>query len=423
MAALKLKERWDEYKQLPSHDEEGGVRLPSSPLPGDDDDDVSMLDTQIPGIVRPKRPKRKGCCVCCGLNCSLFWKAFGIVLLLLTLWNGFKLIKWAVTPSPTGLESMPKYSSSLGCDSAPYIYGDAKTSYTIPVGSSKPNHALTIRGAAVGTLVIAEAPVDATNIALEMTLRTDDQSLLSSVRMDIESTTDPLTHAALTTPLFIDPHKSCMRYDMTLYVPSTLKTLELSMYSVTQIQFHPDAHITLDNLLVKMNGMGENNMFLPNAGVRATNMDVGSSSGWIVGDMAIVNSTSVTTMNGNCVANVHLHPAPPINPEHPEPAYLITTHGNGRADFFYESDHAYPHRPIVSSHTSTRNGDLYLTYKNAEYSGSIDLRAQSYTAHGMQVSHLGQTEDGAKTLPWVGNKDGGDKLVISSPKGWVGLYF
>ena len=53
-------------KPLPS-DEEGGIRLPNSPVPGDSDD-VSMLDTQIPGAVRTKRPKRKGCCICCGLE-------------------------------------------------------------------------------------------------------------------------------------------------------------------------------------------------------------------------------------------------------------------------------------------------------------------------------------------------------------------
>jgi hypothetical protein len=142
--------------------------------------------------------------------------------------------------------------------------------------------------------------------------------------------------------------------------------------------------------------------------------------------MAIVNSTTITTAQGDCVANVHVRPAPSINQDHLEPAYLTTTHGNGRTDFFYENDHAYPHRPIVSSHTSARKGDLYLTYKNAEYSGSIDLKAQSYTAHGMQgsaVSHPGQVGEGAKALPWVGDKDGGDKLVIKSPKGWVGLYF
>lgn len=330
-------------------------------------------------------------------------------------------------PSPTGLEAMPKYSSSLGCSSAPYIYGGAKASYTIPVGSSKPNHALTIRGGAVGTLVIAEASADASDITLEMTLRTDDQSLLNSVKMDIPDSNLPglFTQAALTTPLLIDPRKSCMRYDITLYVPSTLKTLQLSTYSVTQIQFHQDAHITLDNLLVMMYGMDEHNMLLPSAGIRATNMDVSSYRGWIVGDMAIVNSTAITTENGDCVANVHVHPAPPINHQHPEPVYLTTTHGNGRADLFYENDHAHPHRPIVSSHNSARKGDLYLTYKDAEYSGSIDLKAQSYTARGMQgsaVSHPGQGDD-AKGLPWVGNKDGGDRLVIRSPKGWVGLYF
>lgn len=29
-------------------------------------------------------------------SCTLFWKAFGIVLLGFTLWNGFKLIQWAM---------------------------------------------------------------------------------------------------------------------------------------------------------------------------------------------------------------------------------------------------------------------------------------------------------------------------------------
>ena len=320
---------------------------------------------------------------------------------------------------------MPQYSSSLGCSSAPYIYSGAKASYTIPVGSSKPNHAFSIRGAAVGTLVIAEASADAIDITLEMTLRTDDQSLLNSVKIDVPAPglADRSTNAALTTPLFVDPHKSCMRYDMTLYVPSTLKTLEISTHSVTQVQFHPDARIMLDNLLVKMYAKDENNMLLPSIGVRAINMEVNSYRGWIVGDMAIVNSTTVTTAQGDCVANVHVHP---INQEHPEPAYLSTTHGNGRADFFYENDHAYPHRPIVSSHISARKGDLYLTYKNAEYNGTIDLKARNYISHGMQgsvTSRPGQDGDGAKTLPWVGNKDGGDKLAISSPVGWVGLYF
>jgi hypothetical protein len=321
---------------------------------------------------------------------------------------------------------MPKYSSSLGCSSAPYIYSGAKVSYTIPVWS-KPNHALSIRGAAVGTLVIAEASADASDITLEMTLRTDDRSLLSGVKLDVPISDLPgvLTEATLTTPLFVDPHKSCMRYDITLYVPSTLKTLQLSTYSVTQIQFHQDAHITLDNLLVRMYAMDENNMFLPTASIRATNMDVSAYRGWVVGDMAIVNSTTISTDKGDCVANVHVHPTAPVNQAHPEPAYLTTTHGNGRADFFYVNDHAYPHRPIVSWHNSVRNGDLYLTYKDAEYNGPINLRAQSYSARGMQgagASHPGQG-DGTKALPWAGNKDGGDKLAISSPKGWVGLYF
>lgn len=318
---------------------------------------------------------------------------------------------------------MPQYSLSLGCASAPYLYGDAKASYAIPVGTSKPHHTLNIHGAAVGTLVIAQAPAGASDITLEMMLRTDDKALLNNVEMDISSVSLTHTQAALATPLYIDHYKSCMRYDLTLYVPSTLKTLDISTHSITQIKFQPDAHIALDKLLVKMYAMDNNNMLLPSSGVRAMNLDIDAFRGWIVGDIAIVNSTTVSTRNGDCVANVHVRPAPPVNKDHAEPAYLTTVHGSGRADFFYENDHAYPHRPIVSSHNSTRTGDLYLMYKDAEYNGPIDLKAKSYTAHGMLGAGPSPPGDATKPLRWAGNKDGGDKLVISSPRGWVGLYF
>ncbi|KAJ6475254.1 hypothetical protein C8R47DRAFT_694316 [Mycena vitilis] len=80
MVALKLKERWDDYKQI-STDEEGRVALGSSVYrdhdpEGNNDEAISLINTDIT-VTRPKR-KRAKCCMCCGLDCSLFWKAFGI---------------------------------------------------------------------------------------------------------------------------------------------------------------------------------------------------------------------------------------------------------------------------------------------------------------------------------------------------------
>ena len=43
-------------QQLPRNDEEGRVSLLT------EEDDVSMHDTQIPGAIRPKETRRKGCC-------------------------------------------------------------------------------------------------------------------------------------------------------------------------------------------------------------------------------------------------------------------------------------------------------------------------------------------------------------------------
>ena len=100
-------------------------------------------------------------------------------------------------------------------------------------------------------------------------------------------------------------------------------------------------------------------------------------------------------------------------------AHLETTTGSGRADVFYVSHPGQPHRPIDSVHRSRKMGDLYLTYKDAAFSGTVDLDARSFSASGLHdaVPRL------ADQLPWVGDKHGVDKMVVESKNGWVGLYF
>ena len=107
--------------------------------------------------------------------------------------------------------------------------------------------------------------------------------------------------------------------------------------------------------------------------------------------------------------------------EPPTLAKFQTTTGDGRSDIFYVSDHGSPHRTIEAHHRSSRNGDLYLTYKDAEFSGQVSLEAKSYTAYGLQGSVNGPNKD--IEPPWHGDKNGQDRLTIQSKNGWVGLYF
>lgn len=276
----------------------------------------------------------------------------------------------------------------------------------------------------MGTLTITSAAAGATDITLELTVRTDDAALLQGVSM---STTSPekattWTTATLNTPMAIDARSACMRFDATLHVPAALRSLQVNANSITQIRFDPHAELSLDTLAVHMAGGEERSMLELSAGVQAANMDVRARRGWIVGDVAIGNSTTITT-TGDCVANVHVRPSPPASDAKPAPAYLTTVHATGRTEYIYQSDPAHAHRPIVSSHSSTRGGDLYLTYKNAEYSGPVQLAAKSYTASGLQGSVSSMPGQVGKALPWVGSADGEDVLVINSRKGWVGLYF
>jgi len=428
MAALKLKERLDHYRQV-STEEEGRVAL-TSPGYRDEEDfemDASvtngLLDTEIPAAVRPKRHRAKGCCICCGINCGLFWKAFGTVLALFALWNTFKLIRWAFTTTPTGLENMPAYSTTLGCVAAPFIYKDAMTTITVPIGTDKSDHAVDILGSAVGTFVIAQGAANSTEVKYEMTLRTDNKALLDdvSVHFPILSENDPVENSRfqLSTP-FDASSSSCMRYDITMYVPPNLRILSVAPHTTTQVQFDPESHITLDTLFVTLYRTDINNMILPNPNIRSSQLTLEIFRGWIVGDASIGNLTQIKTQRGDGVTNVRVHPTPDHG-DLPARAELETVTGAGRTDIVYVSDKGYAHRPISSTHMSSRNGDIYLTYSDAEYNGYIDLRAKSYTARNMDG--VGTSKGGAQEdAHWVGDKDGGDTMSVKT-RAWVGLYF
>lgn len=114
---------------------------------------------------------------------------------------------------------------------------------------------------------------------------------------------------------------------------------------------------------------------------------------------------------------------PPLNIDNPEPITFKTHHGSGRTDVFYDSPKEFMHRPINNHHQSTRGGDLYLNYQKAEYSGPIVLKSRSHTAFGMQGSFPSPKGGEKPGLPWVGEKDGVDRMTVYTPSGWVGLYF
>ncbi|KAF5385827.1 hypothetical protein D9615_002464 [Tricholomella constricta] len=429
MAALKLKQRWDDYNPV-SSEEEGRVALSNtaplaSTTPYTDGDDAStgLLDPERPY----KRKRRTGCCICCGIDCTLFWKAFGIVVAGLAIWNAVKLIIWAVSDAPTGLELMPAFSSSLGCLTAPHIYNTSKMIMTARMGQQH-DHSFDIRGSAVGSFVIAQGDADLQDVKYEMTLRSVDAALLDDIHIqypDISEDGSVLNSRLLITTPRTGPEAGCMRYDIIMYVPPTLKKLHVASHTTMHIQFDAAADVELDNFYITMFSMSKDNLVFPNQGVRGNLLALEIYRGWIVGDVAVVNSTTITTQRGDGITNIRAHPTTPINPTDPDPAYFRTTTGAGRTDVFYITPKEF-RRPIRNVHMSSKNADMHLTYREAEFSGRVELDSGSYTATGLQrFPDPPSKEEGdgkPKWTHWAGDQDGDDQVFIKS-RGWSGLYF
>ncbi|KAF8160656.1 hypothetical protein B0H34DRAFT_795544 [Crassisporium funariophilum] len=433
MALLKVKESYDQYKQVNADDEEHQSRVAMNVQrdfldEGVGEGPIALVDTELPGAKRSR--KKRSCCMCCGFDCSLFWKAIAIVLALSTLYYGFKALRWAFTDAPTGLEGMPAYSTSLGCMDAPHIYNGSQVTVMAPIGTSHNDHSFDSRGGAVGTFTLADGDANAKEVKYQLTLRTNDESLLKDVYFDFpelsEDNVVSKSRVVMTTPHIAAG--SCMRFDITMYVPPNLKKLHVASHSTAHVTFSKGSTINTDDLFVTLFSLDSNNLILPREEVASKNLVLEVNRGWIVGDASILRETSITTQRGDGVANVKVHPAPPSDSTNPEAAIFRTTTGAGRSDFSFHGHPGYK-RPIDSTHTSSRNADMYLTYRDAEFNGKIEMTSKSYTVTNAQRlvdsprnKDLGDDEDTPKWTHFSGDKDGGDKIYVNS-RGWTGLYF
>ena len=330
---------------------------------------------------------------------------------------------------------MPEFSKSLGClDAKNYYTGNQDIYYSIPVGD-KVDHDILINGGAVGTLTIAPSTSSKeTYVKHQLTIRSSDASLLKDVLIQTPGgsskppSTKSTSYFSLSTSSGASQTDACLRFDVTVFIPPTLRTLSIKAHSVTQIKFSDDFSSSpreLGDLHISLSSVAAATMLLPSGDLAADNVVVEMRGGYLVGTLPIANSSHIDTSRGDAITKLTVSPTAYDIPQQHEGqedklavAYLSTLTGSGRSDFVYENVRA---RPIHSEHTSSGMGDMYLTYKKAGYNGFVDLNARSYTAMGLQTSGR-PGMPGASGERWAGNKEGGDVLKISS-MGWVGLYF
>ncbi|RXW25040.1 hypothetical protein EST38_g801 [Candolleomyces aberdarensis] len=408
--ALRVKKEWDDYRAVSSDDPEARVRLPDSSLPrgdaeagGVDEDDAALLDTNI--RVRRQKKKATGCCVCCGIDCTLFWKAFAFVLAIWTVYGIFKFARWAVTPSPTGLEGMPVFGKDLGCDHAATYYKDAPDG---DMFTSRPPQARTKSNSR--DLVIMKGT---DKVLMDLVNLKVDESKFGS---RLEVNTPSISKADVASGAM------CIRYDVVLAVPKNVKELYVRGTTTLQVKFDEKAHLDVERLSVILFTSDEKNLILPQPGFHASDeLYLEVYRGWVVGEVSVGDNTIISTQRSDAVANVKIHPTQSHDlAKAGKVAKFNTASGSGRSEYFYITNKASK-RPIESRHISAKNGDVYLRYAESGFNGKIALTSKSSTIWGAVT----KVEDTGAPTQWNyirGSADGGDKMVVESG-GWTGLYF
>lgn len=319
--------------------------------------------------------------------------------------------------SPTGLEDMPSFGD-LGCKDAPFFYNDTVIVTTVAVGSAHQDHQFISRGHGVGTITVADGEPSAKEIKYEITVQSNRKDLLDDVAFSYPLVEDDGSVAK--SRLVVDTSrraggndKLCMKYDVKLFIPSNLKALYISPHTPGHIRFATGINLNLDSLHVTVHSMSKLNMILPSRQVKARKISLEVYEGWIVGEVPIVEETSILTQQGDGVANVRVYP----DSSSSNRAQLRTITGAGRSDVTYFSSKG-PKRQIESMHLSSKNGDLFLNYHEAQFEGKIQLQSRRHTVTGarrIRNSSGGWTD-------YVGNQESKDEIYINS-RGWAGLYF
>lgn len=321
---------------------------------------------------------------------------------------------------------MPEFNVSLGCHvDAPYIYNDGEVMKLIAVEGSNAEHRLVVNGANVSTITVLENHPDATEVEYRINIRSSQKEALEYVNIDTYGT-NSLTIG--TNP--IQPLPYCMRFDVKMYVPPNVKRLWIKSTPDTHLSFGAGTQIAgIDHLEIFLAGSSANNIIRPIPDILAKKVTLKAAGGWIVGEATAVNQFQVSSEHGNVTINLNITHAAPSDPANPEKVSVESITGPGRTDITVTGSKASK-RKIEDMHTSVGAGDMYLTYKDAEYNGKIMMYSKSYAVTGSaskfkvpQEHHKGAEEHIPRWTHFAGNPDGGDELFITSREGYSRLYF
>ncbi|KAF8150730.1 hypothetical protein B0H34DRAFT_150279 [Crassisporium funariophilum] len=277
------------------------------------------------------------------------------------------------------------------------VYNDGSITLVAPVGTLEHDHTFDMRGAALGTLTIASNPNPEITDVMYDVLITGEPSDLANIKIsypDVDEDGDVAhSHLNITTPpgpYLVSPYgpgaiswTTCMRFDITLYVPQNLKKLHVVAHSVIHIAFGAASHIKLQELTISIDdaqsrhGPHYDSIIVPHESLHADKLSITTETAWIIGGVSIMDETIIRNRNGRTKLTVVQGPG--NNLDQPEPALLKTFTSNGMTEIHYSSQGGYRKRPIRSTHITYRSGNLNLFYGEAEFNGLLRDKPTSTT--------------------------------------------
>ncbi|KZT71350.1 hypothetical protein DAEQUDRAFT_763946 [Daedalea quercina L-15889] len=317
----------------------------------------------------------------------------------------------------------PAYNTSLGCLDASYV--SERTSFGVPIFSDGV-HTIDINGSVVGTLVIAAADEDATQVEYDMQVTASDERLLSTVKRDMSSSNASAMRIAsvcLSNDLSsCDPIDPCeFRYDITVHVPRTVRHLNVRTEGLTHVLFDRNSKLSLSSLTVKLQNKDSRNLLLPHRGVQADVLSFTMAGGWLTGNMILVqNMTLVQSGSASMAIDVVPSSAAALASV---PAILRTESGVSYSHIAHRLFSSAAHRRIDSTHTAA-GGWLEIDYESAELQGNLKVTARKLRATFKESQGHGIVQETGRVWNrrwWVGNRKGEDRMTIVSPEGSVKL--
>jgi len=321
--------------------------------------------------------------------------------------------------------NLPTFGEYPGCPDTTFIYDDAFHITADLNNTLSQEHQFNIRGYGASAITVTDSEAGAKDIEYKIRVRTNKKGFLDGITfshptMDDDGLGIAKSHFVIESSRLprLRSGKFCLKYDVTISVPPGLKKLRIVPHTDSHIQFASGARLNLDALYVNVYGKSKstNNMIVVGKDIHVRKLSLEVYRGWIVGEAPIVEETSISTQRGDGVANVKIFPDSNVS----QKAVLQTTTGAGRSDFTYVGNSNAPKRQIQSVHLSSRNGDLYLNYREAKFNGKIQLQSRAHTVVGA-TSFSASTQD-TEWTQFVGSQDGTDEIHVNS-RGWTGLYF